>query len=43
MPLVVDDDGELWQIVTRFLAREGFETSWAPSSGVGIERAIAEN
>jgi two-component system response regulator CpxR len=41
--LVVDDDAELWQLVTRFLAREGFEISWAPSGGVGIERAIAEN
>jgi DNA-binding response OmpR family regulator len=41
--LVVDDDAELWQLVTRFLAREGFEISWAPSGGVGVERAIAEN
>ena len=41
--LVVDDDAELWQLVTRFLAREGFEISWAPSVRVGVERAIAEN
>jgi len=41
--LVVDDDAELWQLVTRFLAREGFEISWAPSGAVGVERAIAEN
>ncbi|HYL37054.1 MAG TPA: response regulator transcription factor [Bryobacteraceae bacterium] len=41
--LVVDDDAELWQLVTRFLAREGFEISWAPSGAIGLERALAEN
>ena len=41
--LVVDDDAELWQIVTRFLAREGFEISWAPNGTTGTERALAEN
>ena len=41
--LVVDDDAELWQLVTRFLAREGFEISWAPSGAAGVERALAEN
>jgi two-component system response regulator CpxR len=41
--LVVDDDAELWRLVTRFLAREGFEISWAPSGTIGVERALAEN
>ena len=41
--LVVDDDRELCQLVTRFLTREGFEISWAPSGTVGVERALAEN
>ncbi len=41
--LVVDDDAELCHLVTRFLAREGFEISWAPSGDVGVERALAEN
>jgi two-component system response regulator CpxR len=41
--LVVDDDAELWRLVTRFLAREGFEMSWAPSGTIGVERALAEN
>ena len=41
--LVVDDDAELCRLVTRFLAREGFEVSWAPSGAVGVERALAEN
>ena len=41
--LVVDDDRELCELVTRFLAREGFEISWAPSGEVGVERALAED
>jgi DNA-binding response OmpR family regulator len=41
--LVVDDDRELCQLVTRFLAREGFEISWAPNGEAGIERALAED
>ncbi len=41
--LVVDDDVELWQLVTRFLAREGFEISWAPNGAIGLERALTEN
>ena len=41
--LVVDDDAELCQLVTRFLAREGFATSWAPSGTAGVERALAED
>jgi two-component system response regulator CpxR len=40
--LVVDDDRELCQLVTRFLAREGFEISWALTGAAGIERALAE-
>jgi two-component system, OmpR family, response regulator CpxR len=41
--LVVDDDAELCQLVTRYLAREGFDTNWAPSGAVGIERALSED
>ena len=41
--LVVDDDAELCSLVTRFLAREGFEISWASSGAAGIERALAED
>ena len=41
--LVVDDDAELCQLVTRFLAREGFEISWALSGAAGVERALAEH
>ena len=40
--LVVDDDRELCHLVTRYLTREGFEISWAPTGEVGIERALAE-
>src|SRR5579872_6707881 len=40
--LVVDDDAELWQLVTRFLAREGYEISWASNGAAGVERALAE-
>ena len=40
--LVIDDDAELCQLVTRFLSREGFEISWAPNGAVGIQRALAE-
>lgn len=39
--LVVDDDAELCQLVTRFLTREGFEIGWAPNGAVGVERALA--
>src|SRR5579863_1150697 len=38
--LVVDDDAELCQLVTRFLTREGFEIGWAPNGAVGVERAL---
>ena len=41
--LVVDDDAELCQLVTRFLAREGFEISWALSGAAGIDQALAED
>ena len=41
--LVVDDDAGLCQLVTRFLAREGFATSWAPNGAVGVEWALAED
>jgi two-component system, OmpR family, response regulator CpxR len=41
--LVVDDDAELCQLVTRFLAREGFEIDWALSGAAGVERALAGN
>jgi two-component system, OmpR family, response regulator CpxR len=40
--LVVDDDAELCQLVTRYLAREGFEISWAPNGAAGVERALAK-
>jgi two-component system, OmpR family, response regulator CpxR len=41
--LVVDDDRELCQLITRFLVREGFEISWAPNGETGLERALAED
>jgi len=41
--LVVDDDRELCQLVTRFLAREGFEMSWAYTGETGVERALSED
>jgi two-component system response regulator CpxR len=41
--LVVDDDAELCQLVTRFLVREGFDISWATSGAAGLERALAED
>jgi len=41
--LVVDDDAEFCQLIMRFLAREGFETSRAPCGQAGIERALSED
>jgi DNA-binding response OmpR family regulator len=41
--LVVDDDAELCQLVTRYLAREGFDITWASSGRAGVERALAED
>src|SRR4051794_37509665 len=41
--LVVDDDAELCQLVTRYLRREGFEISWAASGATGVEKALAED
>jgi two-component system response regulator CpxR len=38
--LVIDDDAELCQLVTRFLTREGFAITWAPDGTVGVERAL---
>jgi two-component system response regulator CpxR len=40
--LVIDDDAELCQLVTRFLAREGFEIQVAPNGTLGVERALTE-
>ena len=39
--LVVDDDRELCQLVTRYLAREGFDISWAPNGEAGVEQALS--
>jgi two-component system response regulator CpxR len=41
--LVIDDDAELSQLVTRFLSREGFEIRWAAGGAAGIERALSES
>jgi two-component system response regulator CpxR len=41
--LVVDDDAELCQLVTRYLTREGFEIGWAANGAVGVERALKED
>ena len=41
--LVIDDDAELCQLVTRYLAREGFDISWAPNGALGVGRALAED
>jgi two-component system response regulator CpxR len=41
--LVVDDDAELCQLVTRYLVREGFEIDWAPNGAAGVERALADD
>jgi two-component system response regulator CpxR len=41
--LLVDDDAELCELVTRYLTREGFEISWAPNGAAGVERALAED
>jgi len=40
--LVIDDDVELCQLVTRFLGHEGFEITWARGGASGIERALSE-
>jgi two-component system phosphate regulon response regulator OmpR len=40
--LVVDDDRELCQLVTRYLEREGFAILWASSGAAGVERALSE-
>jgi two-component system response regulator CpxR len=41
--LLIDDDAELCQLVTRFLAREAFEIRWASGGLEGIERALTED
>jgi two-component system response regulator CpxR len=41
--LVIDDDAELCQLVTRFLSREGFAIRWALGGSAGIEQALAED
>jgi len=37
----VDDDRELCQLVTRYLAREGFDISWASNGEAGVEQALS--
>src|SRR5271169_3417383 len=41
--LVVDDDAELCKLVTRYLSREGFATTWAPNGAAGVEHALADD
>jgi two-component system response regulator CpxR len=41
--LIVDDDAELCDLLARFLAREGFETSAVHEGSVGIERALTQD
>src|SRR5215510_10443885 len=40
--LVIDDDAELSQLVTRFLTREGFSVRWVSGGAAGLEQALAE-
>jgi two-component system response regulator CpxR len=39
--LVVDDDRELCQLVTRYLTREGFDIRWAATGEEGVKAAFA--
>jgi DNA-binding response OmpR family regulator len=41
--LVIDDDAELWQLVARYLVREGFELHWAATGGAGVDRALSQD
>src|SRR5215471_12825700 len=41
--LVVDDDAVLCKLVKRYLAREGFDVTWAPNGAAGVETALAED
>jgi two-component system response regulator CpxR len=41
--LVIDDDAELCQLVTRFLSREGFAIHWVAGGVAGLEQALAED
>ncbi len=40
--LVIDDDVELCQLVTRYLAQEGFEIESVNSGPAGVERALSK-
>lgn len=40
--LVIDDDAELSQLVTRFLEREGFAIHWVSGGAAGMEQALRE-
>jgi two-component system response regulator CpxR len=39
--LIIDDDRELSQLVTRYLAREGFAIDWVANGTAGLEQARA--
>src|SRR5436305_1663746 len=39
--LVIDDDAELRQLVTRYLTQHGFDIHWALSGGEGVDAAFA--
>ena len=41
--LVVDDDAVLCKLVKRYLAREGFDVTWAPNGAAGVESALSED
>lgn len=41
--LVIDDDAELCQLLSQYLAQEGFEIECVHSGAVGFERAISGN
>src|SRR5260370_6321384 len=40
--LIVDDDAELYQLVSRFVAGDGFATRCGANGSAGVERALAE-
>jgi DNA-binding response OmpR family regulator len=41
--LIIDDDAELCQLVTRFLIRERFDVTASLRGATGVERAVAED
>lgn len=41
--LVIDDDAELCQLLSQYLAQEGFEIECVHSGAVGFERAVSGN